>query len=159
MANQVKESVERVQNRLLELGYTNKVVELPDRTRTDQDAADAIGCEVAQIAKSVIFRSKNSDSPSIVVASGVNRVNEKSLSNQLNDKLMKADADFVRERTGFVIGGVPPLGNKETITTIIDEDLFQYNTIWAAVGHPKAVFDLTPDQLVEMTRGRVMAII
>ncbi|WP_067625752.1 YbaK/EbsC family protein, partial [Alicyclobacillus acidiphilus] len=130
MANQVKESVERVQNRLLELGYTNKVVELPDRTRTDQDAADAIGCEVAQIAKSVIFRSKNSDSPSIVVASGVNRVNEKSLSNQLNDKLMKADADFVRERTGFVIGGVPPLGNKETITTIIDEDLFQYNTIW-----------------------------
>lgn len=120
MANQVKESAERVQNRLLELGYTNKVVELPDRTRTDQDAADAIGCEVAQIAKSVIFRSKNSDSPSIVVASGVNRVNEKSLSNQLNDKLMKADADFVRERTGFVIGGVPPLGHKETIATIID---------------------------------------
>ncbi|KPV44089.1 hypothetical protein AN477_08400 [Alicyclobacillus ferrooxydans] len=158
MTSQLKEGAERVQSRLSELGYTNKVVELPDSTRTAQEAAVVIGCEVAQIAKSIIFRLKDSDSPLLVVASGVNHVNEKSLSNELNDKLGKADADFVRERTGFVIGGVPPLGHVESITTIIDEDLFQFKTIWAAAGHPKAVFELTPDQLVEMTQGRVMAI-
>lgn len=158
MANELKESAQRVQRRLSELGYSNKVVELPDSTRTAQEAADTIGCEVAQIAKSIIFRLKNSDNPLLVVASGANRVNGKLLSNLLNDKLLKADADFVRESTGFVIGGVPPIGHKETIATIIDEDLVKYNTIWAAAGHPKAVFQLTPDQLVEMTKGRVMAI-
>ena len=158
MANELRERAQRVQRRLSELGCSNKVVELPDSTRTAQEAADTIGCEVAQIAKSIIFRLKNSDNPLLVVASGANRVNEKLLSNLLNDKLLKADADFVRESTGFVIGGVPPIGHKETIATIIDEDLFKYNTIWAAAGHSKAVFELTPDQLVEMTKGRVMAI-
>ncbi|WAH39985.1 YbaK/EbsC family protein [Alicyclobacillus fastidiosus] len=158
MTKELKESAQRVQSRLSDLGYTNEVVELPDSTRTAKEAADAIGCEVAQIAKSIIFRLNHSGSPLLVVASGVNRVNEKQLSNQLNDKLGKADADFVRARTGFVIGGVPPLGHVEVITTIIDEDLFQFKTIWAAAGHPQAVFELTPDQLVAMTRGQVMAI-
>ncbi|UOF92111.1 YbaK/EbsC family protein [Fodinisporobacter ferrooxydans] len=158
MTNQLKESAQRVQDKLLELGYSNKVVELPDSARTAQEAAEAIGCEVAQIAKSIIFHLKNSDKPLLVVASGVNRVNEKQIANQLNDKLGKADADFVRERTGFVIGGVAPLGHIETILTIVDEDLFQFNTIWAAAGHPKAVFELTPDELVGMTHGRIMPI-
>ncbi|WP_235440462.1 YbaK/EbsC family protein [Paenibacillus sp. DMB20] len=126
--------------------------------RTAQEAADAIGCEVAQIAKSIIFRLNGSDSPLLVVASGVNRVDEKGLSKRLNDKLVKADADFVRERTGFVIGGVAPIGHSETIKTIIDEDLLQYRTIWAAAGHPKAVFQLTPDDLLAMTSGEVMTI-
>jgi prolyl-tRNA editing enzyme YbaK/EbsC (Cys-tRNA(Pro) deacylase) len=158
LTSQLKESAQRMQNKLIELGYTNKVVELPDSTRTAQEAAAAIGCDVAQIAKSIVFRLKNADSPLLVVASGMNRVNEKQLSNRLNDKLEKADADFVRDRTGFVIGGVPPLGHLETITTIVDEDLFQFKTIWAAAGHPKAVFELTPDELVEMTHGQVMSI-
>jgi prolyl-tRNA editing enzyme YbaK/EbsC (Cys-tRNA(Pro) deacylase) len=155
---QLKESAQRVQDKLAELGYTNEVVELPDSTRTAQEAAEAIGCEVAQIAKSIIFRLKSTDNPLLVVACGVNRVNEKKLSSQLNDTLGKADADFVRERTGFVIGGVPPLGHMEAITTIVDEDLLQFKTIWAAAGHPKAVFELTTDELVEMTRGKVMNI-
>ena len=155
---QLKESAERVHDKLAELGYTNEVVELPDSTRTAQEAAGAIGCEVAQIAKSIIFRLKSTDNPLLVVACGVNRVNEKKLSSQLNDTLGKADADFVRERTGFVIGGVPPLGHMEAITTIVDEDLLQFKTIWAAAGHPKAVFELTPDELVEMTCGKVMNI-
>ena len=158
MTKQLKESAQRVQNTLLKLGYTNTVVELPDSTRTAQEAADAIGCEVSQIAKSLIFRLKHTDSPLLVVASGGNRVNEKHLSNELNDPLGKADADFVRESTGFVIGGVPPIGHVDAIRTLIDEDLFHYKTIWAAAGHPKAVFELTPDQLVEMTKGQVMAI-
>ncbi|MEZ2660930.1 YbaK/EbsC family protein [Aneurinibacillus aneurinilyticus] len=154
----LKESAQRVQEKLLELGYSNKVLELPDSTRTAQEAADAIGCEVAQIAKSIIFRLKNSNKPLLIVASGVNRINEKQIAKQLNEKLGKADADFVREYTGFVIGGVPPLGHKENVMTFIDEALFQYNTIWAAAGHPKAVFQLTPDELVQMTKGQVVSV-
>lgn len=155
--NPLKESAQRVQQKLLELGYANEVIELPDSTRTAQEAADAIGCEVAQIAKSILFRLPD-DRPLLVVASGGNRVNEKLVSSRLGEKLGKADADFVRERTGFVIGGVAPLGHTEKIETLVDEDLFRFETIWAAAGHPKAVFQLTPDQLVQMTGGRVMSV-
>lgn len=158
MNSSLGESVQRVQNKLLELGHLNKVVELPDNARTAQEAADAIGCEVAQIAKSIIFRMKESDQPLLVVASGINRVNEKRIAEVVQDKLGKADADFVRERTGFVIGGVAPLGHTEPIRTLIDEDLFQYDTLWAAAGHPKAVFELKPQQLAAMTQGQVISI-
>ena len=147
-----------MQEKLLELGFSNQVVELPDSTRTAQEAAAAIGCQVAQIAKSIVFHLQRADRPLLVVASGVNRVNERRLSNQLGDVLGKADASFVRERTGFVIGGVPPLGHIMPVATIIDEDLFQYEAIWAAAGHPKAVFQLTPDELTKMTHGAVMSI-
>nr|WP_274528599.1 YbaK/EbsC family protein [Paenibacillus piscarius] len=140
------------------MGYTNQVVELPDSTRTAQEAADAIGCEVAHIAKSIIFWLKNEDKPLLVIACGVNRINEKLITGHLNDKLGKADADFVREHTGFVIGGVPPLGHKEPILTFIDEDLLQYREIWAAAGHPRAVFQLTPEELIQMTNGRVICV-
>ncbi|GAA4861712.1 YbaK/EbsC family protein [Paenibacillus vulneris] len=154
----LKESAQRVQDLLAEWGYANKVVELPDSARTAQEAADAIGCEVAQIAKSIIFRLKSSDKPLLVVASGVNRVNERLIAGKLNDRLGKADADYVRERTGFVIGGVAPIGHAEDVMTLIDEDLFQYKTLWAAAGHPKAVFELTPEELVAMTGGQVVQV-
>ncbi|WP_419877494.1 YbaK/EbsC family protein [Brevibacillus centrosporus] len=158
MSQGMKESAQRVQNVLRELGYTNEVVELPDSTRTAQEAASAIECEIAQIAKSILFRLKKSERPLLVVASGVNRVNEKLISTYVEDELGKADADFVRERTGFVIGGVAPVGHTGAIETIVDEDLFRYQTIWAAAGHPKAVFQLTPDELLKMTGGRVLPI-
>lgn len=158
MTSQLKDSAQQVQNKLIELGYANKVIELPDSTRTAQEAADAIGCEVAHIAKSIIFRLKNDDKPLLVIASGVNRINEKQISSHLNDKLGKADADFVREHTGFVIGGVPPLGHIESIITLIDEDLLQFREIWAAAGHPRAVFQLTPEELVQMTKGQVICV-
>ncbi|WP_152395956.1 YbaK/EbsC family protein [Paenibacillus guangzhouensis] len=154
----LNESVQRVQNALMELGHPNEVIQLPDSARTAQEAADTIGCEVAQIAKSIIFRLKGADKPVLVVASGANRVNEKRIGEVVQDKLGKADADFVRERTGFVIGGVAPLGHVEPILTFIDEDLFQYTTLWAAAGHPKTVFELTPEQLVAMTQGQVLTI-
>jgi len=152
------ESVQRVQQALFELGHPNKVIHLPDSARTAQMAANVIGCEVAQIAKSIIFRLKGSDQPLLVVASGINRVNENRMGEIIQDKLGKADADYVRERTGFVIGGVAPLGHVEPILTFIDEDLFQYTTLWAAAGHPKTVFELTPEQLVAMTQGQVSPI-
>ncbi len=158
MTSQLKDSAQQVQNKLIELGYTNKVIELPDSTRTAQEAADTIGCEVAHIAKSIIFRLKNNDKPLLVIASGVNRINEKQINTHLNDNLGKADADFVREHTGFVIGGVPPLGHIESIITLIDEDLLQFKKIWAAAGHPRAVFQLTPEELVQMTKGRVICV-
>ena len=155
---QLKESAQQIQDKLRELGYSNKVIELPDSARTAQEAADAIGCEVAHIAKSIVFRLKSSDKPLLVVASGVNRINEKLIGAYLNEKLGKADADFVREHTGFVIGGVAPLGHLEPILTLIDEDLFHYREIWAAAGHPKAVFQLTPEELVQMTKGQVICV-
>ncbi|SFK84979.1 YbaK/EbsC family protein [Brevibacillus centrosporus] len=158
MSQGMKESAQRVQNVLRELGYTNEVVELPDSTRTAQEAASAIECEIAQIAKSILFRLKKSERPLLVVASGVNRVNEKLISTYVEDELGKADANFVRERTGFVIGGVAPVGHTGAIETIVDEDLFRYQTIWAAAGHPKAVFQLTPEELLKMTGGRVLPI-
>ncbi|MEN1987700.1 YbaK/EbsC family protein [Paenibacillus hubeiensis] len=158
MTSQLKDSAQQVQNKLIELGYANKVIELPDSTRTAQEAADTIGCEVAHIAKSIIFRLKNNDKPLLVIASGVNRINEKQINTHLNDNLGKADAEFVRKHTGFVIGGVPPLGHKESIITLIDEDLLQFREIWAAAGHPRAVFQLTPEELVQMTKGRVICV-
>jgi prolyl-tRNA editing enzyme YbaK/EbsC (Cys-tRNA(Pro) deacylase) len=151
-------SVQQVQGKLLELGHPNEVVTLTDSARTAQEAADALGCEVAQIAKSIIFKLKSTDQPLLVVASGINRIDEKLIAQMLNDKLGKADADFVRESTGFVIGGVPPLGHKNPVLTLIDEDLFKYETIWAAAGHPKAVFQLTPVELKKMTKGQVVPV-
>lgn len=154
----LKESAQKIQDTITKLGFTNKVIELPDNANTAQQAADAIGCEVSQIAKSIIFKVKDSNQPLLVVTSGINRVNEKQVETILNVKLGKADADFVREHTGFVIGGVPPLGHKDPILTLIDEDLFQYKEIWAAAGHPKAIFQLTPDELVQMTRGQMACV-
>ncbi|MCS7463126.1 YbaK/EbsC family protein [Paenibacillus doosanensis] len=156
--NGLNEGADRVQNELSRRGFAHTVVELPDSARTAQEAADAIGCEVAQIAKSIIFRVKETDRPLLVVASGVNRINEKRLGKALDLKLGKADADFVRERTGFVIGGVSPIGHKEALMTVIDEDLLQYGQVWAAAGHPKAVFKLKPEELIAMTGGQVMPI-
>jgi len=142
----------------MELGHPNEVVKLTDSARTAQEAADALGCEVAQIAKSIIFKLKSTNQPLLVVASGINRIDEKLVAQTLNDKLGKADADFVLESTGFVIGGVPPLGHKNSVLTLIDEDLFKYETLWAAAGHPKAVFQLSPDELEQMTKGRVIPV-
>ncbi len=154
----LKESAQRVQNALREQGFTNEVVELPDSTRTAAEAAQAVGCDVAQIAKSLIFRLAVSGKPLLIIASGVNRVDENLIAQWIGETLGKADADFVREHTGFVIGGVPPIGHHERLQTVIDEDLFRYETIWAASGHPKAVFRLTPAELKRMTDGTVMSV-
>ncbi|MHB1628382.1 MAG: YbaK/EbsC family protein [Bacilli bacterium] len=153
-----KESALRVQGALREQGFANEVVELPDSTRTAAEAARAVGCDVAQIAKSLIFRLAVSGKPLLIVASGVNRVDENIMAQWIGEALGKADADFVRAHTGFAIGGVPPMGHHERIQTVIDEDLFRYDLIWAAAGHPKAVFRLTPAELKRMTDGIVMSI-
>ena len=146
------------QGKLNQLEYTNQVKQLPESTRTAREAANTMGCDISEIAKSIIFKLKRSGEPLLVVASGINRINEKQIETYLEDKLGKADADFVRERTGYIIGGVPPIGHKQAIKTFIDEDLLNFKNIWAAAGDPKAVFRLTPDELVEMTGGEVVKV-
>jgi Cys-tRNA(Pro) deacylase len=158
MSNNLKKSAERVQTALNEFGLELSVMEFSDSTRTAQDAATAIGCEVSQIAKSLIFKGKTSQKPILIVASGTNRINEKAIKQYVGEKLEKADADFVLEHTGFAIGGIPPIGHKNSITTFIDEDLMQYEEIWAAAGTPNAVFKLTPKTLSEITSGNIVCV-
>ncbi|SFU33710.1 YbaK/EbsC family protein [Alicyclobacillus macrosporangiidus] len=154
----LKESAQRVQDALRQKGFTNSVIELPDSTRTAQEAADAVGCSVAQIAKSLVFRTVHSGRPVLVIASGAGRVDEERIASLCGEPVEKPDAAFVRAATGFVIGGVPPIGHAQPLTTFIDQNLLSLDTLWAAAGHPKAVFPLTPDELVRMTGGQVVQV-
>lgn len=158
MPDSLSSSAQKIQKTLQAFGLDLKVQELSQTTRSAAEAAQAIGCQVGQIAKSLIFRISSTDEPLLVIASGANRVNEKMLARELGTKIKQANADFVRQTTGFVIGGVPPIGHSQKIKTFIDEDLLNYETIWAAAGTPYAVFQLTPKQLMEITRGTVMKI-
>lgn len=159
MSTPLNASAQKVQDALDARGYTHcRVVEMPDSTRTAAEAAAAIGCTVAQIAKSLVFRGARSGAPVLVIASGTNRVDPQRLAALIGEPVEKPDADYVRERTGFVIGGVPPLGHSEPIRTFIDRDLLAFEEIWAAAGTPRAVFRLTPDDLVSMTGGEVAEI-
>ena len=115
----------------------------------------AIGCTVGQIAKTLVFRARQSDRAVIVIASGANRVDEKAVAARLGERIGRADADFVRERTGYAIGGVPPVGHPAPLPTFIDRDLLAYDVIWAAAGTPNAVFSLRPADLVALTSGKV----
>lgn len=150
MENSLSASAQKVQAALTALGITAQVVELPASTRTAQNAADAVGCTVGQIVKSLVFRTRDTGRPVLVLASGVNRVNEQRLGDALGEPIEKADADFVRTQTGFVIGGVPPVGHSTPLRTLIDEDLLSYDVLWAAAGTPNAVFQLRATDLTRL---------
>jgi prolyl-tRNA editing enzyme YbaK/EbsC (Cys-tRNA(Pro) deacylase) len=154
----LSDSAQRVQAALEGLGLSLQVVELPASTRTAQEAAQAIGCSIGQIAKSLVFKTVTTERPVLVIASGLNRVNEKAIGILIGEGIQKANADFVRQHTGFAIGGVPPVGHLEAIETIIDCDLLIYDEIWAAAGTPCAVFKLTGDNLVMATMGKVVPV-
>lgn len=134
---------QQFQNLLDERGLDLTVVELPDSTRTADDAARTLGCSKAQIVKSLVFRDTATDRPVIVLASGPNRVNEKTIGALVGGEISKADADFVKRRTGYAIGGVPPLGHTDPVTVFVDEDLLAFDEVWAAAGTPNAVFKIT----------------
>lgn len=155
MSEPTQTSARRVQEALDAHGLPLRVVEFPASTRTAQEAADAIGCTVGQIAKSLVFRGIESGRPLLVIASGANRVDERRLAALAGEPIGRADAAFVRTHTGYAIGGVPPVGHINPLTTFIDADLWQYTEIWAAAGTPNAVFQLTPDQLAQLTGGLV----
>lgn len=148
-------SAQKVQNSLVSFGVESQVVELPSSTRTAQDAASSIGCHVGQIAKSLVFRATQSSRCVLVIASGVNRVDEKKIGALLDEPVLKADAEFVRQKTGFAIGGIPPIAHLEPPVIFIDKDLYDYAEIWAAAGTPNSVFKLTPAVLEKITKGTV----
>jgi len=155
----LKKSAQSVQDALVKQGIECTVLEFPASTRTAVEAAAAIGCDIAQIVKSLIFKTKETEKPVLVLASGPNRVNEKIIEAFVGEKIIKADADFAREVTGFAIGGIPPIGHKQPIEFIfIDEDLLNFESVWAAAGTPNAVFNLQRQDLLEMTRGKVIEI-
>ena len=137
------------------LGPRFEVLEFEASTRSAAEAAAAIGCTVGQIAKSLVFRAATSDRAVIVITSGTNRVHEFTIATHLGETIERANADFVRERTGFAIGGVPPIGYSGPVLIIIDEDLRLFDEIWAAAGTPNSVFRLTFDDLVQLTGGTV----
>jgi prolyl-tRNA editing enzyme YbaK/EbsC (Cys-tRNA(Pro) deacylase) len=140
------------------LGPGFEVLEFDASTRTSAEAAAAIGCEVAEIAKSLIFRAAATNRPVLVIASGTNRVDERKVEAILGETIKRADADFVREMTGYSIGGVPPVAHQVQPAVLIDEALLSFDFIWAAAGTPNAVFKLKPDDLLRLTGGRVAAI-
>jgi prolyl-tRNA editing enzyme YbaK/EbsC (Cys-tRNA(Pro) deacylase) len=151
-------SAQKIQDTLNTLGSDFHVVEFSGSTRTAQEAADRVGCQLGQIVKSMIFRGQVSNKGILVLTSGANRVDEKKVSQYVQEAIGRADPDFVRTMTGFAIGGVPPVGHIQPMETYIDEDLLQYDTLWAAAGTPKAIFELPPTDLVNMTRGRIVSI-
>src|SRR5450830_516034 len=149
------DSAQRVADLLAAMQHDRPVVMLPSAGRTSAEAAAGLGCSVAEIAKSIIFRRLSDNAPVLVVASGSNRVDESKVAAQVG-ALGKADAKFVRDNTGYVIGGVCPIGHAVKPVMLLDQDLFRHASIWAAAGHPHALFNLTARQLQDMT-GAPMA--
>ena len=152
-------SVERVRVALLAAGHADTVASFPDGTRSAADAAAAVGCDVAQIAKSIVFRA--GDRPVLVITSGANRVSMAKVAAALNDDVAppvfhvkRANGDWVRDVTGFAIGGVAPVGHLTPPLVLLDEDLFGYADVWAAAGSPMHVFATTPEALLRLSGGR-----
>lgn len=141
----------RVAQLLRDAGVAGEIVEFEQPTRTSAEAAAAIGCTVAEIAKSIVFRGAASGEAVIVVASGANRVSEAKVAARVGEALARADADFVREATGYAIGGVAPLGHAKPVKLLLDEDLRRFGKVWAAGGTPFSVFPLTPEELRTIT--------
>jgi prolyl-tRNA editing enzyme YbaK/EbsC (Cys-tRNA(Pro) deacylase) len=137
------------------LGPSFTVLEFDVGTKTSADAAAAVGCTVAQIAKSIVLKTVKDQRPVLVIASGVNRVDEKKVSALLGEKVKSADADYVNRTTGFAPGGVAPVGHATAPVTFIDQDLAQFDVIWAAAGTANAVFQLTFDGLKALTHGTI----
>lgn len=145
-------SVERVRNALACAGLAADIVELPGAARTARAAADFLGCEVGQIANSLVFRAEASDGALLVMSSGAKRVDVARLAALVGEPVGKADADFVRRHTGFAIGGVAPVGHGLE-RTFVEKSLAAYRELWAAAGHPHTVFRLTYGDLLKITAG------
>jgi prolyl-tRNA editing enzyme YbaK/EbsC (Cys-tRNA(Pro) deacylase) len=151
-------SAQLIQDELRRRGSPAIVRQLEQTTRSAQDAADAVGCSVGQIAKSLVFRGKQSGAAILVITSGANRVDEASLGARIGVEFERATADFVRRATGFAIGGVPPFGHPSPVTAYFDEDLLGYSTIWAAAGTPNAVFEIDPAELQRFAQAEVVRV-
>jgi prolyl-tRNA editing enzyme YbaK/EbsC (Cys-tRNA(Pro) deacylase) len=149
-------STERVRAALAAFGHPDTIIEVPEKARTARGAAEAVGCTVAQIAKSIVFRSDDKpDRPVLVIASGANRVDPAKAGAALGIHLRQADADWIRRTTGFAIGGVAPVGHLTRPLTLLDADLLRLDPVWAAAGAPHLVFRTTTAELQRMSGGAV----
>lgn len=151
------ESVERVAMLLRDMGHDKGVVMLPESGKTSAEAAASLGCDIAEIAKSIVFRRLSDDAAIMVIASGADRIDEARVA-AITGPIGKANARFVKERIGYAIGGVCPIGHASSSVIMIDEKLFGFASVWAAAGHPHAVFNLTPAQLQAMTGAPTVAV-
>jgi len=154
MNKKLADSAQKIQTFLSEMGYSCIVKELPESTRTAEEAANTIGCYVAQIAKSLVFVEEGTENPVLIIASGINRVDTKKIKDFTGIHLVKADGKFVKDKLGFAIGGVPPVGHNVKVKTFLDPTLKDYEWIWAAAGTPFAVFRLSSHELEKMTDGK-----
>jgi prolyl-tRNA editing enzyme YbaK/EbsC (Cys-tRNA(Pro) deacylase) len=150
-------SVQRVREALAAAGLDVTLRAFPEGTRTAQDAAAAIGVEVGQIVKSLVFATEAGE-PVLVLASGANRVDERRVGELLGTAIGRADAALVREATGYAIGGVPPVGHATAMPTLVDEDLLAFDEVWAAAGTPRDVFAIAPADLVRASGGQVATV-
>ncbi len=158
MVNALPPAAERVQKAAEALGLAVTVKIMPASTHTAEQAAAAAGCTIGQIVKSLIFQGKTSKKPYLLLVSGTNRVNEKAVAVTLGEPIVRPDATFVRDETGFAIGGIPPLGHDRKLVPYLDGDLLQYGTVWAAAGTPNAVFEVDPQALKEATGAVVISV-
>jgi Cys-tRNA(Pro) deacylase len=158
MAKDLSLRAQQVQQALQAFGLDCQVVAMQATTRSAQDAAHALGCRVEQIVKSLVFKGKKTQRPVLVLAGGANRVNVKNLREHVAEAVKMADPDFVQAATGFAIGGVPPIGHVQKITTFIDKDLMQHQEIWAAAGTSNTMFKITPHDLEKITGGQIISI-
>jgi prolyl-tRNA editing enzyme YbaK/EbsC (Cys-tRNA(Pro) deacylase) len=156
MQSRLSSSARRVQQALHDSGYAYQVQETETPTRSAAEAAALVGCELGQIAKSMIFRAVESGRGVLVITGGANRVNEQLVAAEVGESIVRADPQFVRDQTGYAIGGVPPLGHRERLVVFVDRDLLRWDEIWAAGGTPNALFKLRSADLVTMTGGRVI---
>jgi prolyl-tRNA editing enzyme YbaK/EbsC (Cys-tRNA(Pro) deacylase) len=151
-------SARKVQDAGSALGLDITVREMEMPTRTAEEAAAACGVTVGQIIKSLVFLGADSGKPYLLLVSGSNRVNEKGVAGHLGEKLKRPDADYVRNLTGFAIGGIPPFGHATALATYMDADLLQYEVVWAAAGTPRAVFPIDPKQLKDVLAAPTIAV-
>lgn len=149
-------SAEKVQAAARRLDLSIRIVEMAESTRTAEEAAAACGCEPGQIVKSLIFRGAESGEPYLLLVSGSNRVNEKAVATILGEVLARPNADYVRQVTGFAIGGIPPFGHDTSLPAFMDEDLLRFETVWAAAGTPRAVFEVAPDRLARAIAAKII---
>jgi prolyl-tRNA editing enzyme YbaK/EbsC (Cys-tRNA(Pro) deacylase) len=155
---ELKPAAQRVQDALAANGLASEVRHMAQTTRTAGDAAAACGCSVGQIVKSLVFRGARSGNPYLLLVSGSNRVDEKSVAARVGEPLERPDAQYVRDMTGFAIGGIPPLGHDRPLATYLDEALLAYDLVWAAAGTPDAVFPIAPADLATATAATIIPV-
>jgi prolyl-tRNA editing enzyme YbaK/EbsC (Cys-tRNA(Pro) deacylase) len=155
-ADALPRSARRVQAALIELGLPADIHRLADSTRTAPEAAAAVGCELGAIVKSLVMRGVRGGEPVLVLVSGANRADVAVIETTLGEPVERPDADYVRAITGYSIGGIPPVGHPRALPTLLDEDLLRFETVWAAAGHPHAVFPIAPAILADATKATVL---